>query len=125
MSNVTAKSRALVFSRDGERCASCGVHSPLSIQHRKNRQMGGSTQRNNLSNLLTLCVGCNSALESDATFRTSGLRMGWKLQSWDDDSQIAVFVQWAHEWRLLDDEGSFTVVDSDDVRRGSNGAPMV
>jgi hypothetical protein len=87
--------------------------------------MGGSKLRDNLANLLTLCVGCNTALEADASFRTSGLHMGWKLNSWDDENRVPVYIQPAREWRLLADDGTYTVLESTDIRRGTNGTPMV
>jgi hypothetical protein len=125
MSKVTAKTRSMVYDRDGSRCPSCGFTSPLSIQHRINRGMGGSKLRDNLANLLTMCIGCNTALEADASFRTSGLHMGWKLNSWDDEARVPVYFQYAREWRLLTDDGTYEVIDSDRITRGANGVPLI
>jgi hypothetical protein len=113
---VTPKNRLLIYERDSDRCCSCGSGNMKTLNHRVNRQMGGSKHRDNLANLITMCNGCNGALESDATFRESGILMGWKLQTWDDPLRTAAYFQWAREWRLLDDGGSYEVVEQRDIR---------
>ena len=50
--------RESVFSRDGYKCCHCGSKEKLSIDHVEPVLLGGS---NNLSNLQTLCIFCNSS----------------------------------------------------------------
>lgn len=125
--NVPKKIVDYVFERDSFKCAACGAGSSLSIQHRINRGTGGDPKgyRNVLSNLMALCSFCNGALEADGSFRATGIRQGWKCQSWDDPERVAVYFIWAREWRLLSNNGSFRVVDDSEIVRGTNGAPMV
>lgn len=125
--NVPAKTVKVFRERDSQRCAACGVSNALSTQHRINKGSGGDPKgyRNILSNLLTLCVLCNGALESDERFRASGISNGWKAMSWDDPLRVAVYYMWAREWRLLDDQGGYRVVDDSEIVRGKNGAPLV
>lgn len=53
-----APTRQAIYIRDGRRCLSCGSkHKKLSLDHVIPRCRGGS---NDPSNLVTLCVGCNT-----------------------------------------------------------------
>lgn len=107
---ITAAERTAVYERDGGRCAACGTTNALTIQHRINRQMGSSLYRDGFAFWLTLCAGCNGALESDPHFAQSGRDKGWKLVTTEDPEAVAVFVVWAREWRLLDTAGRYVVV---------------
>jgi 5-methylcytosine-specific restriction enzyme A len=49
--------REYVFQRDNYQCKSCGETSKLAIDHIIPLASGGS---NDLSNLQTLCISCNS-----------------------------------------------------------------
>jgi len=48
--------RQLVFRRDGFKCVICGENQNLSVDHIKERELGGT---NDLSNLRTLCRDCH------------------------------------------------------------------
>lgn len=50
--------RATVFSRDGNKCKHCGTTEYLAVDHVIPVRLGGS---NELNNLQTLCIRCNSA----------------------------------------------------------------
>lgn len=110
--------REKIFERDAWMCCSCHSTHQLTIQHRINRGMGGDqTGRPGLkpmkdmpSNLLTMCIFCNTALESDPQFRQLGIEHGWKLHQWDDPHRSPVFFPWFGEQRLLDDEYTFQVL---------------
>lgn len=54
---VSKHLRAMVFQRDGHRCASCGAENDLSVDHIIAESKGGPTT---LANLQTLCRSCNS-----------------------------------------------------------------
>lgn len=65
--------RNLVMEREGRACAACGVSvtgQPFSIQHRRPRGMGGTSDpaANSLSNLVLMCgtgvTGCHGLAES-------------------------------------------------------------
>lgn len=114
---VTNKQKKLTFTRDGEQCVWCGVASGLTIHHRKNRQAGGSKLRDHLANFITACYICNGMFEDNILEEARFL--GVKLQQWEDPYRTAVYFKPAREWRLLDDEGSFRVVDGRDVREVS------
>lgn len=107
MTNVSRMDRELVYERDQYRCAACGGVSPLTIQHRANRGMGGnpSGSKNSLANLLTMCAFCNQLLEQSGKFALEGVEHGWKIRSWDAPQEIPVFYAWAQEWRRLSDNG--------------------
>jgi hypothetical protein len=140
---VTQKNRILIYGRDSERCCACGRFDSKTINHRVNRQSGGSDNRDNMGNLATMCNGCNNALESSSFFRQvavsagwlrlidddsemvkhgglsfkmAGIALGWKLQTWEDPLRTAVYFRWAREWRLLDDQGTYEVVEQRDIR---------
>lgn len=99
---VPRKTRALVLARDGDRCAHCGTSFGLTIQHRINRQMGGSKTRDTPAHLLTLCADSNTRLESDSSFADLGRLMGWKLRSWDDPEATPVRYYDGNTYQLTD-----------------------
>ena len=108
---VSTTKRKGTYARDGQCCAACTTTENLTIQHRMNKQMGGSKFREGYEFYLTLCWGCNTALTSDATFYKSGIANGWQINTWENPLTVAVWIAWAREWRLLDAEGGYTVVD--------------
>ena len=87
---VPTGTRRLVFQRDGDECVHCGTTEGLTLQHRINRQMGGSKLRDGPENLVVLCAHANWRLESSAAFADLGRVMGWKLRSWEDPETIPV-----------------------------------
>ena len=88
--SVPAKTRRLVFERDGHECVHCGTTEGLTIQHRANRQMGGSKHRDGPENLVTLCWQSNTRLEADSAFADLGRLYGWKLRSWETPAETPV-----------------------------------
>lgn len=117
--------REAVLARDGDSCCSCGRSGSLELNHRINRGMGGSKLLDYIANLVTMCSGCNTALEADGSFRESGLRMGWKVQSWDDPHRVPVYFQPFREWRLLNDKATFVVITDEQITLTSAGVPLV
>lgn len=87
---ITDKVRRQVFDRDGGCCVVCATPIGLTIQHRVNRQMGGSQLLDFPENLLTMCAAHNQALEADARFAQRGREKGWKLPSWEDPKEVPV-----------------------------------
>lgn len=108
-----------MYDRDSGQCMACGTTRGLTTQHRLNRKMGGRQGDAKVaseapSNRMTLCFGCNTALERDERFARTARRMGWKLEEHEDPARVAVFHAGFREWRLLDDDGSYTVVPGRD-----------
>lgn len=108
-----------MVARDNGACVACGRTVALTTQHRHNRGQGGAGSRGQAdserpSNRCTLCVDCNRALEQDARFAETGRRHGWKLVGDEDPTKVAIYVVMFREWRLLDDEGSYRIVDGRD-----------
>lgn len=55
---ISEEIRNMVFSRDGNKCASCDTPEALEVDHIKPFSRGGNTA---LSNLQTLCKKCNNS----------------------------------------------------------------
>lgn len=104
--------RQLVQARFGNRCARCG-HDGASIQHRKPRRLGGTSDPaiNAPSNLLWVCGdgvrGCHGHMES---YRTEAHNHGWLLHNNDDPLRVPVSL-WDGRRVLLDDEGGWEYAD--------------
>lgn len=107
---VTVKARKTVYERDGFKCCACGSVFELTLQHRKNKGMGGSKLLDGVENLLTMCHGCNTALESDARYAETGRRNGWKLTTGEPFDK-PVYFAWAREWRVINPEGGFALAE--------------
>lgn len=110
---ISQTNRRKTYDRDGNACVACGSTYGLVIHHRKNRQAGGSKLRDHLANYLTACAVCNGQFEDSLLQKARGY--GWKLQQWEDPYRVAVFYRSAGEWRLLNDEGSYTVAKERDT----------
>ena len=105
-----------MYARDNGACVACGRTTGLTTQHRHNRGQGGvhgagEAASERPSNRCTLCFDCNQALERDARFAQTGRRNGWKLTEGEDPAKVAIFVVLFREWRRLDDEGGYRIVD--------------
>jgi len=108
-----------MYERDNHMCLACGTSRDLTTQHRINRQAGGvhgdaAGVAERASARITLCLGCNRALEADARFARTGRQNGWKLEHHEDPTKVAVYVVAFREWRQLDDDGSYRIVDDRD-----------
>lgn len=105
MSAPTPATRAVVYERDFERCASCGSYTQLEFQHRKAVGMGGSKQRPLFQNGLTSCTLCNWAYEHEMQLKA--LRFGWKVRNWPklDPGRVPVYYWPERRWYLLQDNG--------------------
>lgn len=123
MKRRTGPSRSVVKkikARDNERCVCCGSTSDLTMGHRKNRGMGGSSDWaiNNPSNLLTQCWRCNALSESDADFRALAVERGWKVLRHKDARLVRCWVLFRGPVFLLDD---FSVSYNPGVARAAAG----
>lgn len=84
-------------------CLHCGETVAVSPNHRANRGMGGSKERDVPSNLMILCSQMNSAIESNLNASVIARAYGWKLNSWADPKKEPIFDAIAGVWYLLDD----------------------
>ncbi|MFJ5121902.1 HNH endonuclease [Kitasatospora sp. NPDC088548] len=100
----TTSMRALVYQRDGHRCVRCGTSQSLTIQHRTNRAMGGSTDPaiNQAPNLLTACQQCNMHFEAQPA---EAYANGWKVRRPANPAHIPVLYV-GGELRSLEPDGT-------------------
>lgn len=100
--------RQQVMMRFSGRCARCGEYG-ASIQHRKPRRMGGTSNPaiNFPSNLIWVCgsgtTGCHGHMESH---RTEAYGNGWLLHAAEDPTEVPVLL-WDGHRVLLDNVGGF------------------
>jgi hypothetical protein len=73
--------------------------------------MGGSKLRNHPANYVLLCSILNGQIESDARWATAARNYGWKLDSWQTPVNEPVYNSITGEWRLLDDDWSYQIVE--------------
>lgn len=66
--------RALVFSRDANRCVYCGSESDLTIDHVRPEARGGS---DDIDNLVVACRHCN-AVKCNYTPEEAGMEMRFR-----------------------------------------------
>jgi len=99
--------------RDFGRCVHCGLDDDTLVpQHRKNRGFGGSKERDKPSNILTFCSAFNGLIESSAEAARAARMNGWKLDSWDDPTEVPFYSGGA--WYILtDDFGRFQLLNYD------------
>jgi hypothetical protein len=112
----TQEVRQLVQFRFGNRCARCGGFG-ATIQHRKPRGMGGSSDPaiNYPSNLLWVCgdgtTGCHGYMES---FRFEAYTMGWLVADGMDPAKVPV-VLWDGRRVVLDVYGGHEPAPTEEV----------
>lgn len=111
--------RALVWAREENRCARCGVPLPGEcgngeVHHRRSRGAGGSSlpSINQASNLVLLCGTPATFCHGDVTAnvnREQSLAEGWVLPLNSRVDPTTVPVDHAvHGWALLDNAGGWS-----------------
>ena len=115
--SVTKKTRLLVPTRDEWSCQVCGTNlaaaylrGDYSLQHRRNRGMGGSKRpdTNGPANLLTTCGsatspdGCHHRIEANPQWAAE---CGLRIRQNQTPSEVPVHT--IHGWVLLDDHGGY------------------
>ena len=106
---MTPKQFRRYLDRD-QGCLHCGEREAVAPNHRVNRGMGGSKERDVPSNVIVLCSRLNGLIESDSAASQLAKRYGWKLNSWQDPLDTPVFDTQIGEWLLLDNNFSRKVV---------------
>lgn len=111
MTPVPRAARLAVEHRDGGMCALCGTTWNLTIHHRQNRGMGGSSRPevHSPANLLLCCAPCNNLLEADAELAREARVNGWKVSHPTDPASVPVWTRLG--WVLLDDLGTATPLE--------------
>ncbi len=96
-----------MYERDGHRCVCCGTTENLTIGHRRNRGIGGSSDpaTNRPSNLIAQCWHCNASTEADPTMQERALGKGWKVKQGTDPRLVRCWVIGAGPVFLLDSGG--------------------
>jgi hypothetical protein len=107
---VNGKQFARFLERDGG-CLHCGEVEAVAPNHRVNRGMGGSKTRDVPSNIVVLCSLLNGQIEADARWARVAKSYGWKLESWQSPVSEPVYNSLTGEWRLLDDDWGYKVVE--------------
>lgn len=104
--------RQAVYARDMTRCVRCGSAVTLTVQHRVNRAMGGSSDPaiNSPANLLTACQACNMAFEARPT---EAYRFGWKVRRPTDPATVPVWTTLGG-WMLMGHDGTATKIQAPD-----------
>lgn len=100
-----------LYERDQYQCLHCGSTEQLTVQHRANRGMGGSKNRDQASNLITLCWFMNFEMEASSKKAEIAKRHGWKLESWESPSECEVWSEPLRAWILLNDDWTYTLVE--------------
>lgn len=99
-----------LLERDGGYCLDCGTTEALAPNHRANRGMGGSKERDVPSNLVVLCSDLNGRIEQIASEAERARRAGWKLYSWQDPKEVPVLDRITGESYFLDDDYGRSIV---------------
>lgn len=110
-----------LVKRDLGRCVHCGETEAISPNHRANRGMGGSKERDRSANLVVICSLLNGLIESSYSAATIAHRYGWKLRSWEDPELVPVYDRVNGNWYLLDDEFQRVAIPSPTNALGSLG----
>ena len=58
--NISKKTKEIVWERDGHRCIFCGSHQAMPNAHIQSRAYGGSGQE---ENIVTACFQCHHMLD--------------------------------------------------------------
>lgn len=103
---MNPKAFAKFLNRDLS-CVHCGViDETLVPNHRINRGLGGSKERNKPSNIVVLCSAFNGLIEANSEAAALAMRHGIKLQSWQDPETTPVWYASESAWYLLDNQGN-------------------
>ena len=98
---MTKKQFQKYLDRDGG-CVHCGDTQTAVPNHRANRGMGGSKERDVPSNVVVLCSAMNGLIESDSSFAEVARDNGWKLSTGQDPETSPFFDFVAGRWFLAD-----------------------
>ena len=98
--NVTTGTRNTVFQRDSFQCIHCGMMMGLVLRQRSHTGNGSA------ENLVTFCVVDDDRITNDQSFSDLAMNYGWKLRSWEQPENRAVYYQADGEWFTLTERGT-------------------
>ena len=98
--NVTTGTRNTVYQRDNFQCIHCGLMMGLVLRQRSHTGNGSP------ENLVTFCVVDDDRITSDQSFSDLAMNYGWKLRSWEQPENRAVYYQADGEWFNLTERGT-------------------
>lgn len=98
---MTKKQFQKFLDRDGG-CVHCGDTETAVPNHRANRGMGGSPERDVPSNIVVLCSALNSLIESDSSFAEVARENGWKLSTGQNPQESPYYDLRNGRWFYLD-----------------------
>lgn len=107
--------RAAILERSMGRCAGCGTTTGLTIQHRRARRMGGTsnTAIGHPANGIALCgsgtTGCHGWTEAHPT---AAALLGWRLEPGDDPTDVPYWDHVWDSWRCASADGSHAHIDA-------------
>ena len=108
---VTEKEFRKYLARDSH-CLHCGLQDDTLVpQHRVNRGAGGSKDKrlSNASNIITLCAYYNYLIEASSEAAVTAQAYGWKLRTWQNPLEVAVYDYVSDNWYLLLDNFTRTI----------------
>jgi hypothetical protein len=98
---MTKKEFQKYLDRDGG-CVHCGDTETAVPNHRANRGMGGSRERNVPSNIVVLCAALNGLIESSSEWAEIARSNGWKLSASDNPEESPYYDLQRGRWFLAD-----------------------
>ena len=98
--SVTTTTRNTVFQRDNFACIHCGSMKNMVLRQRSHTGNGSA------ENLVTMCVVDSDRINTDQHFADLAMNHGWKLRSWEQPENRAVYYQADNEWFYLTDRGT-------------------
>lgn len=97
--SIKTSTRNLVFQRDGFACIHCGSMRDLVLRQRSH------TGNWSADNLLTFCKVTERLIVSDAVSDLA-MNYGWKLRTWEEPENRAVYYPADNEWFTLTERGT-------------------
>ena len=98
---MTKKEFQKYLDRDGG-CVHCGDTETAVPNHRANRGMGGSRERNVPSNVVVLCAALNGLIESSSEWADLARSNGWKLSATDNPEESPYYDLRVGRWFYVD-----------------------
>lgn len=114
------------YRQRDKHCPCCGSTGPdLVPNHRANRGMGGSKERDVPSNIVTLCGRMNGLIESDPTEAARARAYGWKLSSWQHPAEHPYYDAMTGAWWILADDYSRRPATAEEIARLTAGGVAI
>lgn len=87
--DISARTKAIVWERDGHRCIFCGTGAAMPNAHYISRAKGGLGIE---QNIVTACMSCHYAMDNTTErpyfLKTAKQYLSAKYQGWDEENLI-------------------------------------